>query len=26
MVEGMLGVGDLDEPDGRRSLVRLQLD
>ncbi len=26
MVEGELGVGDRDEPDGRRSLVRLQLD
>jgi hypothetical protein len=26
MVEGVLGVGDRDEPDGRRSLVRLQLD
>ena len=26
MVEGQLGVGALDEPDGRRSMVRLQLD
>jgi len=26
MVEGELSVGDRDEPDGRRSLVRLQLD
>jgi hypothetical protein len=26
MVEGELGVGDRDEPDGRRSLVRLQID
>lgn len=26
MLEGILGVGDRDEPDGRRSLVRLQLD
>lgn len=26
MVEGVLGVGDRDEPDGRRSLIRLQLD
>jgi len=26
MVEGELAVGARDEPDGRRSLVRLQLD
>jgi hypothetical protein len=26
MVEGVLGVGASDEPDGRRSFVRLQLD
>lgn len=26
MVEGILGVGARDEPDGRRSFVRLQLD
>ncbi len=26
MVEGVLGVGARDEPDGRRSFVRLQLD
>ena len=26
MVEGQLGVGARDEPDGRRSMVRLQLD